>query len=89
MPEVLRLRLDQLEWRQVEGEVIALDLRTSRYLAVNRSGARMWSTLADGATREQLAEILVRTYGVAEDQAEAETGAFLDMLDSEGLLEVA
>lgn len=89
MAERLRLRGDHLDWREVEGEVVALDLRTSRYLAVNRTGARLWSTLAVGATHEELADILVEGYGIASEQAKTETEAFLEMLRSEGLLEVA
>jgi hypothetical protein len=83
----LRLRLNQLEWREVDGEVVALDLRTSRYLAVNRSGARLWNTLAAGATRDQLSTLLVETYGLPRTQAEDETDAFLEMLAGEDLLE--
>jgi Coenzyme PQQ synthesis protein D (PqqD) len=85
---ILRLRRDQLEWREIEGEIIALDLRTSRYLAVNRSGARIWSTLAEGASRDELAHVLIRSYGVPPEQAETETGAFLQMLADEDLLDV-
>jgi hypothetical protein len=87
--ETLRLRSDLLEWREVEGEIVALDLRTSRYLAVNRSGARLWSILATGATREQLVARLVEIYGVLPDRAEAETASFLEVLSAEDLIEVA
>jgi hypothetical protein len=84
---ILRLREKDLEWREVEGEVVALDLRTSRYLAVNRTGARLWSSLAKGATHEQLTETLVQSYGISSEQADAETNEFVDMLRVEGLLD--
>jgi len=84
---ILRLREKDLEWREVEGEVVALDLRTSRYLAVNRTGARLWSSLAQGATHEQLTETLVQSYGISSEQADAETNEFVDMLRVEGLLD--
>ena len=35
-----------LDWREVEGELVALDLRESRYLAVNRTGQVLWAALA-------------------------------------------
>jgi hypothetical protein len=85
--ETLRLRGDLLEWREVEGEIVALDLRTSRYLAVNRSGARLWSILAVGASKQQLVAHLVDVYGIPPDRAEAETTEFLDALAAEQLIE--
>ena len=46
----LRLRSRALEWRIVEGEVIAIDGDTSQYLGVNGSGALLCSEeLADGS----------------------------------------
>lgn len=35
---VLRLRYDRLDWRAVDGEVIALDGKTSMHLSTNRAG---------------------------------------------------
>lgn len=86
MSETLRLRPDRLEWREVEGEIVALDLTTSRYLAVNRSGARLWEALARGATRDELVALLVGSYGIEPDQADTETATFLEMLAAEDLL---
>jgi hypothetical protein len=39
MSELLRVRSDALEWLEVEGQVIALDLRNSVYLSVNPAGS--------------------------------------------------
>jgi hypothetical protein len=87
MTRTYRLRRDQLEWREVEGEVVALDVATARYLAVNRSGAHLWSMLVAGATREELVTRLVDHYDIPPAQAAEETDAFIEMLSSESLLE--
>lgn len=84
-----RLRGDALDWRIIEGEIVALDLLTSTYLAVNRSGARLWPLIVQGTDREALVERLVSDYGVATAQATADVGAFLDLLSERGLLEGA
>jgi hypothetical protein len=83
----LRLRLDVIEWREVEGEVVALDLRTSVYVAVNRSGALLWPALAKGTTRTALVETLVGSYGLRREAATADVDAFLSTLDEQDLLE--
>ncbi len=71
----------------IEGQIVALDIRTSTYLAINRSGARLWPMVAEGTDREALVERLVSDYDVAPVQATADVDAFLDLLHKRGLLE--
>jgi hypothetical protein len=84
---VIRLRPGSVEWREVEGEVIAVDVRTSEYLAINPTGAVLWRTLQGGATRSGLAERLVATFDVEPDAAARDVGEFLAVLEARGLLE--
>jgi coenzyme PQQ synthesis protein D (PqqD) len=86
MPGTLRLRDTDLEWREVEGEVVALDLRSSNYVAINQSGAKLWEALASGATREQLIDILVAEFAIARELAGSDTDAFVQMLAEQGML---
>jgi coenzyme PQQ synthesis protein D (PqqD) len=83
--EILRFR-DELEWRLVEGEVLALDVAEQRYLSVNRSGAVLWCALAEGATREELVGRLVDTFDVHPDAAAREIDAFVGALSRERLI---
>lgn len=71
----------------IEGQIVALDIRTSTYFAINRSGARLWSMIVQGANREALVERLVGDYDVATAQATADVDAFLNLLHERGLLE--
>jgi hypothetical protein len=86
MPGTFRLRDTELDWRTVEGEVVALDRRSANYLAVNPSGAKLWEALASGASREQLIELLVEDFEIAREVAERDTDAFLQMLVEQDLL---
>ncbi len=86
---MLRLRRQALEWREVDGEVVALDLETARYVATNRTGAVLWGELADGATREALVATLVSRWSLDEARAAADVDAFLALLRERGLLEPA
>jgi coenzyme PQQ synthesis protein D (PqqD) len=85
--ETLRIRPGALEWRETEGEVVALDLRTSTYLAVNKTGASLWQALIEGASREQLVARLEERFGVDRERAEGDLDAFLQSLRDQDLLD--
>ena len=82
----LRLRNTDLDWREVEGELVALDLRESRYLAVNETGKQLWGALGDGATHDELVNRLVESFGVERSRAAADVDAFVADLDARGLI---
>jgi hypothetical protein len=83
----VRLRRGSVEWRKVEGEVIAVDVRTSEYLAINPTGAVLWRALEVGATRGELAERLVASFDVEPGAAARDVDEFLAVLEERGLLE--
>jgi hypothetical protein len=84
--ESFRLRDAELEWREVEGEIVALDLRESTYLSVNRTGTVLWPRLAAGATRDELIASLTASFDVDEESAGRDLDAFLGALRERGLL---
>lgn len=84
---VLRLRPDAVEWKEIDGEIVALEADTSTYLAANPSGAVLWQALAVGATRDQLANALASRYGISTETAAGDVDAFVSQLSARGLLE--
>jgi len=82
----LRLRDTDLHWREIDGEVIALEARGSTYLAANGAGTVLWRALVGGSTRDELADELVRTYGIDRERAAADADAFVETLVAQGLL---
>lgn len=87
---VLTLRRDDLTWTPADdGEVMVLDHRDSRYLAISVSGAPLWEALAAGATRAGLTEALVVAWDLDETQARADVDEFLEVLRARDLLESA
>jgi hypothetical protein len=83
----LKLRPGALEWRELDGEVVALDTRSSTYLAVSRSGAALWPALVDGATRDELVAGLLDRFVVDEATAAADVDAFVQALRDQDLLD--
>jgi hypothetical protein len=77
---LLKLRQSDVHWREIDGEVIALETRASRYLATNGTGTILWRALLAGTTRKGLADELVREYGIERERAVADADRFLDTL---------
>lgn len=84
--EALALNDACLMWREVEDEVIVLDKRTWTYMGINGSGAVLWKGIAQGASVAQLVERLRAAYGIDEQAAVRDAGAFVEMLREHGLL---
>jgi hypothetical protein len=82
----LKLRTHDVEWRQIDDEIVMLDGREAMYLSTNGSGTLLWRALAAGATREQLVTALVDAYGIDERRAKADAEEFVAALASQGLL---
>jgi hypothetical protein len=82
----IRLRTDGIEWREVEGEIVALELESSSYLAANPTATTLWSALVEGTTREALVRTVVEQYAVEEAVAGRDVDAFLAQLREQGLL---
>src|SRR3954453_2924997 len=61
---LLKLRDTDLHWREIDGEIIALEAQGSRYVAANGAGTVLWRALAAGTTRDDMADELVGTYGI-------------------------
>lgn len=84
---MLRLRQQDLEFQEIEGEVVALDVRESRYIGINESGATLWAMLKEGTEEEALVAHLIDSYGLPRDQAEKDVRAFVSDLESKDLID--
>jgi len=79
---------DQIEWRLVDGEVVALDLRNSTYFSTNETGAVIWEALAEdgGCTAAALVGRVVEVFGVDEPTAATDVDRFLAELETRDLI---
>lgn len=83
---MLQLRTTDLDWREIDQDIVILDGRDASYLTLNGSGALLWRTLADGASRDELIGALLSVYEVDAARARADTDAFLESLYARGFL---
>src|SRR3954468_9383765 len=82
----MKLRLDDITWREIDGDLVILDLRSSTYLTANASGTVLMRQLTEERTLPQLAQALVDAFGVPELRAQQDAQTFVDELDEQGLL---
>ena len=86
--EPVRVRSADLTWREVDGQVVVLDLRRSVFLETNRSGSALWRAMIAGpVTTDDLAEVLKAAYGLDDEIATRDAKTFVEMLHHADLLE--
>jgi hypothetical protein len=85
--EVLQLRGEAVTWREMDGEVVALDTGQAAYFTANATGTLLWRLLADGTTRDGLVSALCDAYGIGADVAGPDVDTFLAEVRDRGLLQ--
>ena len=84
----MRIRTERLTWREVDDELVALDLDRSTYFTANPAAALLIKLLAEGSvTRDGLVAALLAEFDVEPAVAGGDVDAFLADLDRDGLLD--
>jgi hypothetical protein len=87
MTDHIVARSAELEWREVEGEIVLLDQRTQRYLSLNRTGGVLWPLMVAGTDRARLVQVLVERHDVTLEVATRDVDALIGQLSEADLLE--
>jgi hypothetical protein len=82
----LKLKDDTVVWREIDGEIIAIDIAASEYLSTNGTGSLLWAMLASGSDREALTDALVERFGVDRARAADDVDSFLRSLRERSFL---
>ncbi|WP_216843525.1 PqqD family peptide modification chaperone [Phytoactinopolyspora alkaliphila] len=78
-----------MTWREIDGEMVILDLSSSTYLRTNQTGSTLLRLLAEETSVDELADGLMAAYGIPAEQASTDVDAFLEMLREKNLLDTA
>jgi hypothetical protein len=82
----VRLRSTELEWREVDGEVLVFDARAERFFALTSTGAQLWVLLAEGHDIESSAALLSERTGMDGVRARVEVARFVFWSENQELL---
>lgn len=79
---MVQLRLDEstVAWREVDGDIVVIDLKASQYLTLNTVGRFLWLQLAHGADETSLTDALATEAGLDRDRARDDVAAFVQDL---------
>jgi hypothetical protein len=82
----MRLRSGGLTWREIDGQTVVLDLRSSTYFRTNRSGTFLLLRLVEEQRRDELIARLAEQYDLDHEQATEDVDRFVNVLSERGLL---
>lgn len=81
----MRVR-DDVVWREIDGEIVLLDLVGAAYFSVGGSGMTLWPALVEGASLAALSDALARRFALDPSVAEHDVRTFVNALGEQGLL---
>ena len=82
----MRIRSSGLSWRELDGKIMLLDIRSSAYLSISGAGSVIWTALAKGATVDELVDVVTSEFDVTQQTALNHVTEFVDELNAKGLL---
>lgn len=85
--EPVKVRSGAVVGREVEGETILLEVESSMYLGLNRTGTVLWPLMVEGTTKADLVEQLMSAFDIEASRAEADVDAFVEVCQARNLLE--
>ena len=68
---------ENLAWRDVDSQMVVLDLTSGEYVTFNDLGRRIWLSVVEGKQVGRIAEEVVQEYDVAQEQALRDIREFL------------
>jgi hypothetical protein len=78
---------DTALYRQVDQEIVVLEIATSQYHTLNDSAAFAFEHLGAGRSIDETVELMLEEFDVTREQAEKDVPELVDQLISSGLLE--
>lgn len=72
---------------ETQDGAVLLDIQQGLCFSVNPLGTVIWKLICDGHPETQIAEHLVSTFGISEEQARGDTDEFLRVLIEKRLVE--
>ncbi len=75
-----------LSWRDVHGELVAIDKNTGEYHIFNAVGKLLWEHIVENYSVAEILQKIIRRYDVGSDRAESDFKKFVEDLKSRKLI---
>jgi len=76
-----------LSWRDVNGELVVLNVKTGAYSIFNDTARLVWLSITEGKTSDQTIDCIVESYAVDRKPLVNDVKMFIDGLLTGGLLQ--
>lgn len=73
-------------YRELDGELVMLNLVSGRYFTLDEIGTRMWNLLIEGRSTEEVVEAILADYDSTPDQVSSDLSLLLEQLRANDLL---
>ncbi len=84
-----RVRInDDVLFRELEGELVLLNLKTGVYFGLDPVGTRIWHLIREHRSLEKVLDSLVEEHDVTEAQCARDLLSFVAMMQDKGLVEI-
>jgi hypothetical protein len=77
----------EVRFRDLQGELVLLNLRTGVYFGLDPVGSRIWQLIEDRRSSTDIVEALLAEYDVARAECEADVREFLAALRDNELVD--
>jgi Coenzyme PQQ synthesis protein D (PqqD) len=77
---------DSVAAREIEGELVLLDLEGGRFFVSRGTGPRVWEMLSSGKTIDEVVQEIAGRYGIDRDRVRADVEEFVRQLREKGML---
>lgn len=78
--------VEEVTWRDINGEVVALKLVSGEYYSFNEVGRLSWISLTEGKQVSQIIQDILDNYETTPEQAENDLNGFINGLIENDLL---
>lgn len=79
--------LENIVWRDVDNEVVILDIESGNYFTLDGVGRMIWKHLADGNSIADTTEAVINEYDVSEENAKSDIEGLIEQLKEEKIIE--
>lgn len=77
---------EDVVWTDLGDEVVLLKLESAVYFGLDRAGARIWSLIVEGRSREEIAELMTAEYSLSLSKARNDLEELIAELLKQGLV---
>jgi hypothetical protein len=86
MTASFRINTPNVVAETVDGETTIVDLEKGVYYALNESGSLIWDGVISGLPQPEVAGVVTRTFGIADEEADRAVGDLIGLLAEAGLI---